>query len=179
MTRQSPLRLAAAAWLVAALGGGLAGCAPANTNTTYTAGAIGVAAEVRYGTIIGMRPVQIAGSQTGAGTVAGGLAGGVLGSTIGGDWRARTVAGVGGALIGAVAGTAIERGVTQGVAVEFTIRPQGGGPDFTVVQTNELALQPGETVAVSFGDRVRLARALPPDAAAPAPAAYQAPARRR
>ena len=35
----------------------LAGCAPGNTNTTYTAGAIGVAAEVRYGTIVGMRPV--------------------------------------------------------------------------------------------------------------------------
>lgn len=168
MTRPSQARLARAALLAALLAGGLAACAPANTNTSYTAGAIGVAAEVRYGTIVGMRPVRIEGSQSGVGTVAGGVTGGLLGSTIGGDWRARTVAGVVGAGLGALAGNAIERGATQGEAVEFTIRPQGGAPDFSVVQTNELQLQPGEFVAVSFGDRVRLARAQPP---APPPGA--------
>jgi outer membrane lipoprotein SlyB len=141
---------------------GLTACAPTNTNTTYTAGGIGVAAQVRYGTIIAMRGVQIAGSQSGVGAATGAVAGGVLGSTIGGDWRARTAAGVGGALLGGLAGNAIEGGVTQGQAVEFTIRPDGGGPDFTVVQTNELGFQPGERVAVSFGDRVRLARGAPP-----------------
>jgi outer membrane lipoprotein SlyB len=145
--------------LVAALG--LAACAPTAANTTYTAAGIGQAAQVRYGTIVGMRPVQIAGSQTGIGAATGGVAGGLIGSTIGGDWRARTLAGVGGALLGAGAGTLVERGVTQGQAVEFTIRPDGGGPDFTVVQTNELGLQPGERVAVSFGDRVRLNRVAP------------------
>jgi outer membrane lipoprotein SlyB len=146
--------------LVAALG--LSACAPTNTNTTYSAGSIGVAAQVRYGTIVGMRPVQIAGSQSGVGAVTGAVAGGALGSTVGGDWRARTAAGVGGALLGGLAGSAVERGVTQGQAVEFTIRPDGGGPDFTVVQTNELNFSPGERVTVSFGDRVRIARGAPP-----------------
>jgi outer membrane lipoprotein SlyB len=93
-----------------------------------------------------------------AGKAHGAVAGGALGSTVGGDWRARTAAGVGGALLGGLAGSAVERGVTQGQAVEFTIRPDGGGPDFTVVQTNELGFTPGERVTVSFGDRVRIAR---------------------
>jgi outer membrane lipoprotein SlyB len=172
-------RLAGAAALAALLAGGLSACAPANSNTTYNSAGIGAAAEVRYGTIVGMRPVQIAGSQSGVGTVGGGLAGGVIGSTIGGDWRARTLAGVGGALLGAGAGTLFERGTTQGQAVEFTIRPDGGGADFNVVQTNELQLQPGEHVAVSFGDRVRLARALPPPPAAAAPTATPISNRKR
>jgi outer membrane lipoprotein SlyB len=168
-------RFAFAACLAVTAAGGLAACAPTNTNTTYTAGSIGVAAQVRYGTIVGMRPVQIAGSQTGTGAAIGGLAGGIAGSAIGGDWRARTVAGVGGALLGAGAGALTERGLTQGSAVEFTIRPDGGGADYTVVQTNELALQVGERVAVSFGDRARLNRVAGPTAFAPTPG-YAAPA---
>ena len=156
--------------LVLLVAAGLAGCAPTNTNTTYTAGSIGVAAQVRYGTIVGMQPVAIQGSRSGAGAAIGGLAGGVAGSAIGGDWRARTLAGVGGALLGAGAGALVEQGVTQGSAVQFTIRPDGGGPDYTVVQTNELALQVGERVAVSFGDRARLQRV----AGGPAPYAASA-----
>ena len=131
-SRPAAFGSAALALLAAA---GLAGCAPTNTNTTYTAGSIGVAAQVRYGTIVGMQPVAIQGSRTGAG-----------------------------------AGALVEQGVTQGSAVQFTIRPDGGGPDYTVVQTNELALQVGERVAVSFGDRARLQRV----AGGPAPYAASA-----
>lgn len=71
------------------------------------------------------------------------------------------LAGVGGALLGAGAGTLAERGMTQGEAVEFTIRPDGGGPDDTLVQTNGLGFVPGERVAVSFGDQARLSRVAP------------------
>ncbi len=149
------------AGLALVLAAGLSACAPTNTNTTYTAGSIGVAAQVRYGTIVGMMPVQIQGSQSGTGAVVGGLAGGAIGSTIGGDWRARTRAAVGGSLIGAGLGAAAEQGMTQGQAVQFTIRPDGGGPDYTVVQSNELNFQIGERVAVSFGDQARLQRVAP------------------
>jgi len=175
-----PGRLAGLAILALALGGSLAACAPTNTNTTYTAGSIGMPAQLRYGTIVGMRPVQIAGSQSGLGAGAGAVSGAVLGSTVGGDWRARTAMGVLGGLVGAGAGYLAERGLTQGEAVEFVIRPDGGGPDFTVVQTNELGLQPGERVAISFGDRARLMRAA--DAPAPhagpgyPPSGYATPA---
>jgi len=167
------LRPAALALMLAA---GLAACAPTNTNTTYTAGSIGVAQQVRYGTIVGMRPVHIAGSQSGLGAATGGVAGAVLGSTVGGDWRARAAMGVVGGLVGAGAGVLTERGLTQGQAVEFTIRPDSGGPDYTVVQTNELGLQVGERVAISFGDRARINRVAPGPGAYAPPMGYGAPA---
>jgi outer membrane lipoprotein SlyB len=154
--RPSPrlLPLAAALALVVAV----PACAPANTGSTVPASALGTAASVSFGTIIGSRPVQVSGSNTGVGAVGGAVAGGVLGSTIGGDWRARTAAGVGGALLGGLAGSAVERGVGSGQAVEFVVREDRGG-DIAVVQTNEDGLLVGERVMISRGDRVRLSRA--------------------
>lgn len=149
----------------AALALGLGACAPQATNTTVSPGALGSVASLEYGTIVGMRPVQVQGGGTGIGAVGGGLAGGLIGSTIGGDWRANVVGGVLGAAIGAVGGSMIERGVSSGQAVEFVVRLDRSGRDAAIVQTNEENLQVGERVAVSFGDRARLMRA-----AGPAPA---------
>lgn len=151
-SRSLPL-LAALALLAA-----VPACAPANTGTTYSAGALGGAASVDYGTIVGSRPVTVAGGQSGVGTVGGAVAGGLAGSFIGGDWRTNAIAGVGGAILGGLAGTAVERGVTQGSAIEFIVRMDRGG-DIAVVQTNEQGLQAGDRVVVTRGDRVRLSRA--------------------
>jgi outer membrane lipoprotein SlyB len=145
-------------------------CAPTNTGTTVPAYALGGAASVTYGTIVGTRPVTVAGNQRGVGTVAGAAAGGLAGSFIGGDWRSNAIAGIGGALIGGIAGNAIERGVTTGQAVEFIVRLDNGG-DIAVVQTNEQALQAGERVVITRGDRIRISRA----AGGPPPVAYAPP----
>jgi outer membrane lipoprotein SlyB len=136
----------------------LPACAPQNTGSTYSARGLGGAAHVSYGTIVGTRPVNVAGSQSGLGAVGGAVAGGVAGSFIGGDWRSNALAGLGGALVGGLAGSAIERGVTQGTAIEFIVREDRGG-DIAVVQTNEEGLQAGDRVVITRGDRVRLARA--------------------
>jgi outer membrane lipoprotein SlyB len=162
----------------------LGGCAPNNTNTTYAAGGIGVAAEVRYGTVVGMQPVAIAGSQSGLGAGIGGVSGALLGSTAGYGGRGyynHPVAGIAGTvvggLVGAGAGALIENSATSGSAMEFVIRPDGGGPDYTLVQSNELGIQVGERVMVSFGDRARLNRvaAGPPGYPPGYPAAYRPP----
>jgi len=134
---------------------GLAACAPQGMNSTVPAYAVGQVAALEYGTIVGMRPVNIAGSQSGLGAVGGGVAGGVIGSTIGGDWRARAVGGVLGAAVGALGGGLVENAVSSGQAVEFIIRMDNSRAD----------LQVGERVAVTFGERARLIRA-----AGPAPA---------
>lgn len=170
--------------MVLALVLALGACAPVNTNTTYIAGSIGVAAQIRYGTVVGMQPVAIAGSQSGVGAGVGGVSGALLGSTAGygrRGWYNRPGAGLAGTvvggLVGAGAGALIENAASSGSAMEFVIRPDGGGPDYTVVQTNELGLQVGERVAVSFGDRARLARAAGGPAGYPSayPAGYQQP----
>lgn len=163
------------------LAGSLAACAPAAQNSTVSAYAIGSQGWVTYGTIVGMRPVRVTGTRSGLGVGAGALTGGLVGGTIGQGWRSHTVGGVAGALIGGIAGAAIEEGLTSGDAVEFTIQEDGGQP-IAVVQTNELALQVGERVAVSRTDRVRLSRAaVPPPAAGgypPGPGAYPSPRRK-
>ncbi|HZF75815.1 MAG TPA: hypothetical protein VE033_08300, partial [Acetobacteraceae bacterium] len=75
-----------------------------------------------------------------------------------GDWRSNALAGIGGALAGGLAGSAIEGGISSGTAIEFIVREDQGG-DIAVVQTNEDALQVGDRVFLSRGDRVRIARA--------------------
>lgn len=156
------------------IGGTVAACAPQQTGATYSSAAIGRAASVSYGTIVGMRPVQVQGNSSGVGTAAGAVAGGVAGSFIGGDWRSNALAGLGGAVLGGLAGNAIGRGVSDGQAVEFFVREDQGG-DISVVQTNEEGLQVNDRVVIARGDRTRLSRAAggpPPGAYAPPPAAY-------
>lgn len=137
----------------------LAACAPVNTNTTYSANEIGRTAEVSYGVIVSERPVTVQGQPTGVGAMGGAVAGGVAGSYIGGrDPRANILGAVGGAILGGVVGNAVEGGMSTGTAVEFVIR-EDDGRTITVVQTNELNLQPGERVALTRGARTRLSRA--------------------
>ncbi|EFH10914.1 glycine zipper 2TM domain-containing protein [Pseudoroseomonas cervicalis] len=163
------------------VGGTVAACAPQNTGTTYSSYGMGRAASVSYGTIVGMRPVQVQNEgSAGVGTAAGAVAGGVAGSFIGGDWRSNALAGLGGAVIGGLAGNAIGRGVGTTNAVEFFIREDHGG-DISVVQTNEEGLQVNDRVVISRGDRTRVSRAAggpPPGAYAPqgVPQGYGAPA---
>jgi outer membrane lipoprotein SlyB len=147
-TPKPALPLLAALALLAAV----PACAPANTGTTVSRNALGGAASVSFGTIVGTRPVQVAGTG-GVGAIGGAVAGGVAGSFIGGDWRSNALAGIGGAIIGGLAGSAIERG------------------DSAVVQTNEEGLQVGDRVVVTRGERVQLSRAAggPPPSAGLAP----------
>ncbi len=161
---RSILSLAAALALILAV----PACAPTNTGSTFTPGAMGTAAPVSFGTIVSARPVQVQGGTGGLGGVGGAVAGGLVGSTIGGDWRAQMLAGVGGALVGGMAGAAAERNLSSGSAVAFVVQEDRGSA-FEVVQTNEDLLAIGERVMISRGDRVRLSRATnapPPPAAA-------------
>lgn len=160
------LRVVAPLFAAGALLLAVPACAPANTGSTFAARDLGRASYVSYGTIVSSRPVQVAGT-AGIGTLAGAAAGATAGSFIGGDTRSNILAGLGGAIVGGIAGSAIERGATGGTATEFVVREDRGG-DIAVVQTNEEGLQPGDRVAISRSDRVRLARVAP--GAAPAPA---------
>ncbi|MBW8270322.1 glycine zipper 2TM domain-containing protein [Caldovatus sp. SYSU G05006] len=117
-----------------------------------------------------MRPIQIAGTRSGIGAAVGAGAGGLVGSTIGQGWRERTLAGVGGALIGGLAGAAIEEGTTGGTGFEFIIQEDGRSTPITVNQTNEEGLRPGERVLITRTDRVRISRAV--GAPPPPPPAY-------
>lgn len=139
-------------------------CAPADPATTVSPQNVGAAAMVTGGTVMEMTPVRIAGTRTGLGAGMGMFSGSLIGSTIGGDWRARTVAAVAGGLIGGFTGAAVEQGVTSGQGVRFLIRLDSGQAMETV-QPGDFGLRPGDRVAVSMGDRVRLSPMAPLQAA--------------
>ena len=153
-------RTGASALAALALAGvlGITGCAPQNTNTTYSSADIGRTASISYGQIVSMRAVTVQGGNSGVGTLGGAALGGVAGSFIGGDPRTNILGAVGGAIIGGIAGTAVEKGVSQGNAVEFVIR-EDSGQTVAVVQTNEENFRVGERIVLTRGARTRIARA--------------------
>ena len=130
----------------------LAACGVGDKNTTYERGQIGQQGQLFTGKIISMTQVDIAGTNENgglAGAVVGGALGGVGGSAIGGGKGSALMA-IGGAAIGALAGaaagSAAEQAATSDTAYEFFVRKDETGRMISVVQTNELGLQPGDNV---------------------------------
>jgi outer membrane lipoprotein SlyB len=101
---------------------------------------------VEIGTITGVRQVNIEGEKTNLGTFGGGIVGGAAAS--GGSGVSGALIRAGGSVVGAIAGQAVEEGVTRKNAQEITIQLDNGR---TVVVTQEI--QGG---LFQDGDRVRI-----------------------
>ena len=99
------------------------------------------------GKIVQMMPVKTTGSD-GIGTTSGAIAGAAAGSMIGGNTAVNIIGGVGGALLGGMIGSATESAITSTNAYEFIIQKTNGSY-VSVVQTNELALRPGDNVWIT------------------------------
>ena len=102
---------------------------------------------VRMGVVESVREVQMEGGRSGVGGLAGGVVGGVAGSSIGGG-KGQIVGAVLGAVAGGMAGNAIEQGASRRMALEITVRLDGG-------QTIAV-VQEGDPMAFRHGDRVRV-----------------------
>ena len=133
---------------VLALGGMvfLSGCASSLSSGAYTRDSARQMQTVYYGTVDSVRTVQIEGTKTPVGTGAGAVAGGILGNQVGGG-SGRALATLGGALIGGVAGSAAEEGITRQPGYEITVRLDNGRV-ISVVQAADMAFAPGERVRV-------------------------------
>ena len=123
----------------------LAACGVGNTNTTYQRGQIGKRGSTSTGTIVAMEVVDIAG-EDGVGTLAGGVAGAAAGSMIGGNTAVNIIGAVGGAVVGGAVGGAAQKAITSDTAFEFLVQEDKTGDVISVVQSNELGLQPGDHV---------------------------------
>ena len=124
------------------------GCA-SNSGKSYRPGEARVAQTVRTGTITHVGTAVIEDDPSLLGPAMGGVAGGVLGSTIGGG-AGRTLAILGGALVGAGAGAAIEKGARTEKALELTIRLDDG-QIISVVQADDEYYTVGDKVRVLYG----------------------------
>ena len=123
----------------------LAACGVGNTNTTYRRAQIGVRGSTSVGTIVSMEVVSIEGTNE-VGTLAGGVAGAAAGSMIGGNTAVNIIGAVGGAVVGGAIGGVTEKAITSDTAFEFLIQEDKSGDVISVVQSNELGLQPGDRV---------------------------------
>lgn len=127
----------------------LTGCAVTSplTGASYGRTDVRVEQRVRLGTVFSVREVDIEGSGT-VGTIAGGLLGGIAGNSMGGGSGKKLLT-VLGALGGAVAGNAIEKGATELKGVEITIRLENG---------ELVAITQGQDARQVFrkGDQVRI-----------------------
>lgn len=129
----------------------VSGCStPSASAGVYTYGQAQSEQIVRFGTVIGLRPVVIQNDRSsGVGMIAGGALGGVAGSAVGGG-TGRDLAIVGGAILGALAGEKIEEqaGKTQGI--EITVRLDNGETR-VIAQADDQRLAVGSRVQVISG----------------------------
>ena len=123
----------------------LVACGVGETNTTYQRGQIGKRGSTSTGTIVAMEVINVEGTE-GVGTLAGGIAGGAAGSMIGGNTAVNIIGAVGGAVLGGVIGNATEKAITSDTSFEFLVQEDKSGDIISVVQSNELELQPGDHV---------------------------------
>lgn len=124
----------------------ITGCAGSQSGEVYTRDQARSAQTVQLGVVEFVKEVQVEGNQSGLGGVAGGVAGGVLGSTVGGG-KGSTLAALGGAAIGAIAGNKVEEKKTQYMGLEITVKLDSG---------KVLAVVQEADVQFAVGDRVRV-----------------------
>lgn len=105
---------------------------------------------VRNGTVINVRPITIQSDQTsGGGAIAGGAVGGVAGSAVGGG-TGRTLAIIGGAILGALAGNAVEDQMGKKDGLEITVRLDNGETR-VIAQEADLPIMMNQRVQVVSG----------------------------
>jgi outer membrane lipoprotein SlyB len=126
----------------------LAGCAaPGLGGGSYTRSQVRGEQTVRLGVVEAVRDVQIDGRDTGTGTLAGAAIGGIAGSTVGGGYRANSAGAIAGAVVGGIIGNAIEKGNSDRLGVEVTVRLEGG---------KLIAITQEKDEDFRVGDRVRI-----------------------
>ena len=151
--------------------GTLAACQTANPDVVSRYDAQRMSS-VQDATVLSVRPVTIAGSQSGVGTVGGAVIGGIAGSNVGGP-RTGGIVGIAGAIVGGLIGNAVERDATQQQAVEILVQLKNGDRRAVTQGLGADVFNPGDPVImVTTGGRVRVMRAPPVTTGNAAPNAY-------
>ena len=113
---------------------------------------------VQLGTVLAVRPVEIAGQGSGIGAIGGALAGGAIGHQIG-NGNGQKLATIAGALAGLMGGQALEGSVAKESGLLVTVRLDRGQV-LAITQADDVQLAVGERVQVLAG-RGGKARVLP------------------
>ncbi|AHF74142.1 Outer membrane lipoprotein pcp precursor [Candidatus Sodalis pierantonius str. SOPE] len=142
--------------VVALAGMALAGCANNSTlsGDVYSASEAKQVQSVTYGTLVGVRPVQIQGGEDSnvIGAIGGAVLGGFLGNTVGGG-SGRSLATAAGAVAGGVAGSNVEGAVNRTQGVELEVRKDDGNTIMVVQKQGNTRFSVGQRVALASNGR--------------------------
>ena len=111
---------------------------------------------IRFGTVVSVRPVKIEGTKTSVGATAGAVTGGVLGHAIGdnmGGSISRSIGTVLGGVVGGVGGAATEEAITRAAGLEITVKLENGEFLAIVQQDEGENFQPGERIRLVGGGK--------------------------
>jgi outer membrane lipoprotein SlyB len=138
--------------IVALTGVTLAGCANDSSlsGDVYTASEAKQVQSVTYGTLVGVRPVQIQGGDDSnvIGALGGAVLGGFLGNTVGGG-TGRSLATAAGAIAGGVAGQGVQGSINKTQGVELEIRKDDGNTIMVVQKQGNSRFAVGQRVALA------------------------------
>lgn len=142
--------------VVALAGMTLAGCANNSTlsGDVYSASEAKQVQSVTYGTLVGVRSVQIQGGEDSnvIGAIGGAVLGGFLGNTVGGG-SGRSLATAAGAVAGGVAGSNVEGAVNRTQGVELEVRKDDGNTIMVVQKQGNNRFSVGQRVALASNGR--------------------------
>ncbi|HEY0209071.1 outer membrane lipoprotein SlyB [Acerihabitans sp.] len=134
----------------------LAGCASNNTlsGDVYSANEAKQVQNVTYGTLVGVRPVQIQGGEDSnvIGAIGGAVLGGFLGNTLGGG-TGRSLATAAGAVAGGVAGQGVTSAASRSQGVELEVRKDDGNTIMVVQKQGDTRFSVGQRVAIASNGR--------------------------
>lgn len=130
----------------------ISGCANQSASSSvYTYAQAQREQVVRLGTVQSVRYITIQPAQSsGVGTVSGAALGGVAASTIGGG-RGKTLATIGGVLLGGLAGSAVENTVQKKQGIEITVQMDSGEVR-AIAQEADMMFTAGQRVRVLSGN---------------------------
>jgi outer membrane lipoprotein SlyB len=132
----------------------LAACATHPTSSSvFTTGQAQQRQTVEFGTVASVRNVTIQPGQSGVGTVAGAALGGIAAGSNIGSGRGAIAAGVGGAVLGGMAGSAVESRMARRDGLEITVQLDNG-PALAITQDADVQFREGERVRVLTGGGV-------------------------
>ncbi|WP_410015029.1 outer membrane lipoprotein SlyB [Sodalis sp. C49] len=134
----------------------LAGCASNNSlsGDVYSANEAKQVQSVTYGTLVGVRPVQIQGGEDSnvIGAIGGAVLGGFLGNTLGGG-TGRNLATAAGAVAGGVAGQGVTSAASRSQGVELEVRKDDGNTIMVVQKQGNTRFSVGQRVAIASNGR--------------------------
>lgn len=129
----------------------LSGCSFPSSKVLVPASQAGVMHTLDLGTVVAVRSVVLEGEKTNLGTIGGAAVGGAATSPGKNRTTGKLVAQAAGAVVGAVAGQAVEEVATREGAQEITIRLDSGRTVMITQESSNGLFREGDRVQVAHG----------------------------